>query len=105
MNRPVTVRRGLLLGLVGVCAGLVLAFSLILRSSLTDERAGTLCSIFITQITESLDALGTPGSPGYAYYQAHPMERDSIVDRNLALLEELDAFPNCSVVQEATHNP
>jgi hypothetical protein len=101
VNTPVTVRRGWLLAIVGVCAGVVLAAGLIVRGVVTDDRTGTLCSIFLTQITESLEALGQPGSPGYAYYRTHPMERDQIVQRNLKLLGQLDDIPECTLVKEA----
>lgn len=52
-------------------------------------RGQSTCEVVKTQVSASIAAIGRPGSPGYAYYQAHPMERQAAIRSSEDLRDKL----------------
>lgn len=100
MRRVVRMRRGLILALVAVTAVVALIAGLMIRSWVTDRATTALCSTIRTQISRSLAAIDDPGTPGFSYYQTHPMERDAARRSSQTLLDELGRIPHCPILEE-----
>ena len=93
-------RRAFYLLLVAGAAAGIVALSLTLASRLnsTHAQVGSACvqvhrleRVIVAVLHQSLATLGTPNSPGYAYYQAHPAE---LAATRLSLQHEIALFTN-----------
>lgn len=59
------------------------------RARTNARTQNTLCEVIYTIIRESDQSLGTPGAPGFRYYQDHPEELRFAHRANRHTLEQL----------------
>lgn len=72
---------------------LALTGSLVFRAREQTHRDDKLCGVLAGMIYRSGATIGTPGTPGYAYYQEHPDELQLARDQNKNFLAQLGCKP------------
>lgn len=68
-----------------VAAGLAVWSILLWRASSTQ----TVCVVLVQRIKAADEAIGKPGTPGYAYYHAHPEEIQASHAANKKTIDQL----------------
>jgi hypothetical protein len=90
VRKLVRVRRGSIALIVAAAlAGWGLLTMFAVRAWQTAETDRQLCQVIHDQITLADQALDDPGSPGFAYWAAHPDERAAAHERHRMFLAEL----------------
>jgi hypothetical protein len=93
---PVTTprKRSVALILSSVAAGISVFAALIAFNAQAKSERDQLCDVMYAFVTKSGAATGSPGSPGYAYYQTHPDELRAARKQNQELVGELPCRPS-----------
>lgn len=80
---------------VTIAIGLGLwVFALIYAANRAKEERDALCLVLYASINRGIKNIGTPGTPGYAYYHEHPIELARAKGSNQALLDALPCNPH-----------
>lgn len=81
------------LGLALVSAGIAFTAALLVWQQISVRTDRQLCDVVYSFVARSGASSGKPGSPGYAYYKAHPGERAAADQQNQSFLDDLPCKP------------
>ena len=87
-------KRSVALGLAAIVAGISVFTAMSVFRAKSESTSDKICDVLYRTVASSGATVGKRGTPGYAYYQAHPDELAAARAQNHRFLDDLPCGPH-----------